>query len=133
MSSPIAWTSRISRRSSPRRIITPVACEGLGIAATSAALLLWTADVHAGPCTEQIAQITQQISHPGLDIGPTGPQTLGAQLHHQPTPSTVQGATNRANADAAAALDQAREADAAGNAAACAKALGEARRLYGIN
>jgi hypothetical protein len=37
-----------------------------------------------------------------------------------------------ANADGEAALARARNADAAGDAAACTKALAEARALYGV-
>ena len=63
---------------------------------------------------------------------PSAPQSVGAQLHHQPTPGSVQSAERTANADGEAALARARKADAEGNAGACAKALTEARALYGI-
>jgi len=89
----------------------------------------------AGPCTAQIAQLERQIgrSAAGPEGGPSGPQSIGAQLHHQPTPGAVQNAESKANADAAAAFDSARRADAAGDAEGCRKALVEARRLYGID
>jgi hypothetical protein len=89
---------------------------------------------HAGPCTTQISNLEQQIrlSAANPTVGPTAAQTVGAQLHHQPTPSTVEHAETRANADADAALDRARKADAAGDASGCHSALLEARRLYGI-
>jgi len=96
------------------------------------------AAAHAGPCTAQIAQVEQQIrkaqaaSPPGGAGEPTGPQSVEAQLHHQPTPQSVESAERKAKADSAAALDRARKADAAGNAAACAKALDEAKMLYGL-
>jgi hypothetical protein len=88
----------------------------------------------AGPCAAQIADLERQIAEPApaADNGPTAPQTLGAQLHHQPTPGSVAGAEHVANKDADAALDRARQADAAGNAAACNAALTEARQLYGL-
>jgi hypothetical protein len=91
----------------------------------------------AGPCTAQISQVEQQIrrlqeASPGGAAEPTGPQSVGAQLHHQPTPQSVERAESKAKADSAAALDRARKADAAGNASACAKALGEAKLLYGL-
>jgi hypothetical protein len=100
--------------------------------------LVSAAPCHAGPCTAQIAQVEQQIAqaqaNPALQGAgtPTGPQTLGAQLHRQPTPGSVQSAQNKASADAAAALGRARKADAAGDAAACAKALNDAKQIYGI-
>jgi hypothetical protein len=89
---------------------------------------------YAGPCTAQINNLERQIklSASNPTVGPSGTQTVGAQLHHQPTPSTVQHAEIKANADADAALDRARKADAAGDASGCQSALVEARRLYGL-
>lgn len=92
----------------------------------------------AGPCTTQISQVEQRIrqaqaaSPPGGAGEPSAPQSVGAQLHHQPTPGSVQSAEHKARVDSEAALNRARKADAAGNASACAKALTEARALYGI-
>jgi hypothetical protein len=92
----------------------------------------------AGPCTNQISQVEQAIRHaqaksgPGGSGEPSAPQSIGAQLHHQPTPGSVQSAEHVANADGDAALERARKADAAGNSAACAKALAEAKALYGV-
>lgn len=88
----------------------------------------------AGPCTSQIIAVEKQVRRaaPGPANGPTGTQTVGAQLHHQPTPSSVQSAEAKAQADAKAALDRARKADAAGDARACAKALDEAKAVYGL-
>jgi hypothetical protein len=94
---------------------------------------------HAGPCTTQIAQVEEQIrsaqtsSPPGGAGAPSAPQTVDAQLHHQPTPQAVDSAESRAHADSEAALNRARKADAAGDASACAKALREAKQLYGID
>jgi hypothetical protein len=89
---------------------------------------------HSGPCTAQIALLEQAVSiAPSPEIGPTAPQTLGAQLHHQPTPGTVEHAEHIANKDADAALDRARKADANGNAVECNAAIVEAKRLYGID
>jgi len=102
-----------------------------------AAICGW-ATAQAGPCTAQIAQLEQEIARlqaaagPGAAGEPSAPQSVGAQLHHQPTPGSVQQALTQANADAAAALDRARKADAADDASACAKAVGEARDLYGL-
>lgn len=92
----------------------------------------------AGPCTAQIAQLEQQIAGlqasppPSGEGAPTAPQSLGAQLHHQPTPNAVQSAQQAANADGEAALARARKADDAGDAAGCTAALAEAKRLYGL-
>lgn len=88
----------------------------------------------AGPCTTQIAEVERYLSRltPGHASGPTAPQSIGAQLHHQPTPGSVQGAENKAREMAEAALERARKADADGNADACQKALAEAKEVYGL-
>jgi len=89
----------------------------------------------AGPCTGQIAKLELLIRLAAAKpvSGPTAPQSVAAQLHHQPTPGTVEHAESVANADADAALDHARKANADGNAAACQDALALARRLYDLD
>jgi predicted lipid-binding transport protein (Tim44 family) len=103
--------------------------------ASGAALLGGTGVAHSGPCTAQIVQLQQQIAAapPGPQTGPTFSQTLGAQLHQQPTPADVAHAERAANKEAKAALDAAKKADAAGDAAGCNAALKEAKRLYDID
>ena len=81
----------------------------------------------------EITELEQRISSapaspPNM---PSAPQSVGAQLHRQPTPNTVQSAAGRANADADAALERARKADAENDADGCNAALGEAKSLYG--
>ena len=90
---------------------------------------------HAGPCTAEIAKVERKIHRiqPGPASGPSAPQSIGAQLHHQPTPGSVESAEHKARAEAEAALDRARRADAAGNAAACTRALREAKEVYGLD
>jgi len=104
---------------------------GLLICTASAISLGGASAAHSGPCTAQIAQLERQISLSASN--PTATQSVGAQLHHQPTPGTVHHAETVANADADAALERARQADAAGNADACNEALRVARHLYGID
>ena len=103
--------------------------------AAGAALFCAAGTAQSGPCTEQIAQLKQQVRHTpsGPESGPTGLQSVGAQLHRQPTPGSVEQAEHMANADADAALDRAQMADAAGNADGCMEALREAKRLYGVD
>jgi hypothetical protein len=118
-----------------RKSLIKRARSGAGILASStAALFLCVGAGLAGPCTTQIAELEQKVSHlvPGPESGPTAPQSVGAQLHHQPTPGSVGSAEGKARADAAAALERARKADADGNAPLCARALQEARDLYEI-
>jgi hypothetical protein len=106
----------------------------VALAALCGLILMLTPAAYAGPCTAQIRNLEQQIKLSAANpvVGPSGTQTVGAQLHHQPTPTTVEHAEIKANADADAALDRARKADAAGNASGCHSALIEARRLYGL-
>jgi hypothetical protein len=105
-----------------------------GLGALCGLILVLTPAAYAGPCTAQIANLKQQIKLSASNpmVGPSAPQTVGAQLHRQPTPNTVEHADTKANADADAALDRARKADAAGDASGCHSALVEARRLYGL-
>jgi hypothetical protein len=72
-------------------------------------------------------------SPPGGAGTPSAGQAIGAQLHHQPTPGAVENAEHRANAQAEAALEQARNADAGGDANACMEALRKAKHLYGLD
>ena len=76
----------------------------------------------AGPCTTQIAEVERYLARikPGPKSGATAPQSIEAQLHHQPTPGSVQGAEAKARADAE------------GDARACTNALEEAKMLYGL-
>jgi hypothetical protein len=108
---------------------------------TFAALVLigGSAASYAGPCTTEISRVEQRIRAAQVSPSPgdagdaTAPQSVGAQLHHQPTPNSVLSAERMANADGEAALARARNADTAGDASACAKALAEAKALYGID
>jgi hypothetical protein len=102
---------------------------GLLIATIGATLIAAGGAAHSGPCTVQIAQLEQQFRHTTLSArsGPTAPQSVEAQLHHQPTPDGVQNAESKAKADAGAALQPSRQADADGNAIACATALDDAK------
>ncbi len=117
-----------------RLLVNSVAKSALFAAATTA-LLASAGVAHSGPCTAQIAALDQQVRAlpPGPKSGPTFSQTLGAQLHHQPTPEDVTHAQKIGRKEADAALKAAREADAAGNASACEAALTEAKRLYDID
>jgi hypothetical protein len=91
-----------------------------------------TVVANAGPCAAQIAEVERHIKRaaPGPDSVPTAPQSVGAQLHHQPTPGSVETAESKARQTADAALNRARTADAAGDGVACTKALTEAKELY---
>jgi hypothetical protein len=86
----------------------------------------------AGPCTTDIAQFESVIRQSGRDpdTGLMAQQTIGAQLGHQPTPSSVKRAEERAQTNFAGALARAKRLDARGNRSGCKRALAEARRRY---
>ena len=118
-------TPNLRRKSIRRR-----AYVGLFVAATGATVLWSGRAAHSGPCAVQIAQLEGQIRHAATspENGPTAPQSVAGQLHHQPTPASVQNAER--NLAAAAALDRLRQVDVDGNAVACAKALDEAKQHW---
>jgi hypothetical protein len=111
----------------------------LQVAVLAAVALIGSAlAAQAGPCTAKISQVEMQIREaqavqpPGGAGAASAPQSVAAQLHHQPTAQSVESALSQANADGIAALDRAKKADAAGKARECANALAEAKQLYGI-
>jgi hypothetical protein len=100
--------------------------------ALATASILDVAHAHAGPCTADIKQFEQEVRRLGKnpDYGPMAPQTIGAQLGHQPTPASVRQAEKRAQAAFASALVSAKRFDTRGDRAACMRALTRAKRLY---
>jgi hypothetical protein len=115
-------------------------CRGIGSQRFVLALALATASIldvahaHAGPCTADIKQFEQAVrrSAKNPDAGPMAPQTIGAQLGHQPTPASVRQAEKRAQAAFASALVSAKRFDTRGHRAACTHALTRAKRLYSL-
>ena len=93
--------------------------------------------VYAGPCTTEIARVEQKIREVQATAPPGGPgepscrnrSALSCTISRRPV---GRGRRSKASAEAAAALDRARKADAAGDAKACANALQDAKDLYGI-
>ena len=105
------------------------------LAAVTCALMLAPGiPAKAGPCTANINNLQKQIqlSVSNPVVGPTATQTVGAQLHRQPTPGAVEHAESQANADADAAMDRASKADKQSDASGCREALRQARLLYGL-
>jgi len=64
--------------------------------------------------------------------GPFAPQSIGAQIDHQPTPASVERAEKRVQAIFAATLARAKRLDAQGNRAGCTRALSAARDMYNL-
>ena len=89
-----------------------------------AASLAGGASAHAGPCTEAISRFETT-----LHAVPTAPQTIGAQLGHQPTPASVRRADKRARAGLDAVLARAKRLDAR-NDGACMQALDQAKQIF---
>jgi hypothetical protein len=85
----------------------------------------------AGPCTTDIAQFESVMRQSGRDpdTGLMAQQTIGAQLGHQPTPSSVRAAENRVQSKFSARMARARLLDSQDNPG-CAVALRAAKKLY---
>jgi hypothetical protein len=135
MSMPRHWIgAAFGRPNSFPKTVGPFASIGFLVATTAATVLCGSGTAHSGPCTSQIEQLEREIGRTTSSAknGPTAPQSIEAQLHRQPTPETVRNAERKANEDAAAALQRARQADTDDNSAACAKALDEAKRHWFI-
>jgi len=71
--------------------------------------------VSAGPCSRAIAQIENVMRQPDGMIGPTNPQSIGAQLDRQPTQASLARAIKRADARYYRTMARARALDAKGS------------------
>jgi len=103
----------------------------------SAALLCGNGAALAGPCRMQIVQFERRIAIDLPAAAASGtlnilPQSLDAQLHHQPTLNTVVQAQHFTYKDGNAEIDKAWKADTDGDVEGCSQALIEARRLYDL-
>jgi len=101
-------------------------------AVAGAVLALAAADAWAGPCTSDIAQFEAAIaaSQGNPLAGLTAPQSVGADLGHQPTQASVKAAEKRLKKTFAATMARARRYDAQGNQAGCTRELTAAKRMY---
>jgi len=90
-----------------------------------------TTSAHAGPCGADIAGLEAEVraARTSPDAGPSGPQSVGAQMEHQPTPESVARAKKQALAGFDAVLARAKTLDSQ-NDPACAGVLAEARLIY---
>ena len=105
------------------------------------AAALVTSAAHAGPCADELYKAQDAINqrlYAAAARGKTGGQSVGAQLHRQPTPGSIAAAEGKlgdlSDADAEAVqndMQAARKADAAGDKASCEKALADVRRILG--
>lgn len=109
-----------------RTTTAPIVVAILGLGVLSA---------HAGPCTKEIAKferaVRQSANNP--NAGPFGPQSIRAQLDHQPTPGSVKRAEERALATFEATLARAKKLNAQGSRVGCRRALGRAEQMYNLH
>ena len=85
----------------------------------------------AGTCEEEIERLQSEAANAsGRTIsGPTAPQSVGAQLSHQPTPASVERAQREAESRFADMLARARILGSEGNSTACMQVIRDARQL----
>jgi hypothetical protein len=85
------------------------------------ALALALTSAHASPCSDEIANLETAInvSESSPAVVPTGPQSVGAQLHHQPTPQSVQRAEAAPSAELKDIVNRAKVLDAEGKTKEC--------------
>ena len=98
---------------------------------TSALLALGIGCAQAGPCSADIAKIEKALNEPNSPFGPTGRQTVGAQLGRQPTPSSMARAEKKADTNYQTALTRAQALDNQNNPA-CKKAVKKLKALVGM-
>jgi hypothetical protein len=102
------------------------------IAAVVIASALSIAPAHAGPCGTEVAQfrnsLPQQSDSDQTTVG-SAPQSVAAQLSHQPTPASIEQAKKNAQASVLRTLAEAEKLDAEGNQSACEDALARAKLL----
>jgi hypothetical protein len=99
---------------------------GMTAALVGAAFVLHAAAARAGPCTSEIAQLETAVRSSGL----TAPQSVGAQLGHEPTPASIERSEARLKASFAALMARAKRYDAHGNRLGCTRELAKAKRMY---
>jgi hypothetical protein len=86
----------------------------------------------AGPCAGEIADIRSSLSRDKIGdpsfVG-TAPQSIGAQLSHQPTRESVERAKKQAQTQILAVVTQAEAFDSEGKRSECRHALAIAKLL----
>jgi hypothetical protein len=97
----------------------------------SGILGLTIASTRAEPCSSAIAQFEQATRHSARNAGVSAPQSIGAQLHHQPTRESVARAEGMAQADLEKALARAKALNAEGREGECMQALSQAKLMFG--
>jgi hypothetical protein len=99
-------------------IMALVASIALGLAITSA---------HASACSDEIVQLEKAMSEKRAAAAPTAPQSIGAQLGHQPTPESMRRAEAAATTGVDDILNRAKTLDAEGKTKECMDLVATAR------
>jgi hypothetical protein len=87
---------------------------------------------YAGPCSDDIAQFEETVRQSAGDpnAGLMAPQSIGAQLDRQPTPSSLRRSKDRLHAKFSARMARAERLDKQGDRKGCMRALAAAKRMY---
>ena len=126
-------------RSRPSRIVTTARVALPPSLLLMAVAALASTSARAGPCAAEIDQLQAAVDA-RIDItagtGETARESTAATAHRQPTPGSIAQAEQSLGegsgyGQALASLAQAREADRAGDAASCERALDAARSALG--
>jgi hypothetical protein len=88
---------------------------------------------HTDTCSNQIAQLEASLIQSMGSPVATVPQSIDAQLHHQPTADSVRRAEENARLKFASILARAKTLNADGKMTECIQSVAEAKRLLGIN
>jgi hypothetical protein len=98
-----------------------------------ALLVLSAAPTNAASCRSEIAQFEGSIvrhSENSHAAGPAAPQSIDAQLGHQPTARSVVRAERQAQTEFEASLARVKDFAARGDDAECMQALGVAKLMF---
>jgi hypothetical protein len=90
------------------------------------------ASTHTDTCSDEIGQLEAYQSIGNPIAKPTLPQSIDAQLHHQPTRGSVRQAEENARLRFATVL-RAKILNAEGKTTECMQSVTEAKRLLGLS
>ena len=90
---------------------------------------------HASACADEIAQLAERSAslRPQAGAAPSAPQSIGAQLGHQPTRESVQRGEEGAWSNLATLLARAEVLDADRKQAECMATFANAMRILELN
>jgi hypothetical protein len=97
-----------------------------------AAMILWGLPAAAGSCSEEINRLESRLRDAKTNPAdqPTGEQSIGAQLSHQPTPESMAQADIAADERVQAVLSRAKAFDAEHKQHECLATVEEAKLYF---